>query len=178
MSTQALVHRSRAGPSVPIEVQLDEGAARSEWGGYEIVHASPGLELGVYVLFAPEPDRQQPHEDDEVYFVLDGHGVLEVEGKPVPLETGQAVFGAGGCASPLHGLRAAERACDVRMLVADRLRPWPVHSCPRDRRATGEGWGRVDDDDDDSPGRAGRGSDHPPATRSRVLPSGKPHAAG
>ena len=35
-------------------------------GGYEIVHESPGLELGVYVLVAPEPDRQQPHEDDEV----------------------------------------------------------------------------------------------------------------
>ena len=35
-------------------------------GGYEIVHTSPGLELGVYVLVAPEPDRQQPHEDDEV----------------------------------------------------------------------------------------------------------------
>ena len=27
-------------------------------GGYEIVHESPGLELGVYVLVAPEPDRQ------------------------------------------------------------------------------------------------------------------------
>ena len=30
-------------------------------GGYEIVHESPGLEIGVYVLVAPEPDRQQPH---------------------------------------------------------------------------------------------------------------------
>ena len=49
-------------------------------GGYEIVHQSPGLELGVYVLVAPEPDRQQPHEDDEVYIVLAGNGLLEVEG--------------------------------------------------------------------------------------------------
>jgi hypothetical protein len=39
-------------------------------GGYEIVHESPGLEIGVYVLVAPEPDRQQPHEWDEVYVVL------------------------------------------------------------------------------------------------------------
>lgn len=30
-------------------------------GGYEVVHASPGLEVGVYVLVAPEPDDQQPH---------------------------------------------------------------------------------------------------------------------
>ena len=41
-------------------------------GGYEIVHYSPGLEIGVYVLVAPEPDRQQPHEWDEVYVVLRG----------------------------------------------------------------------------------------------------------
>ena len=44
--------------------------------GYEIVHSSPGLEIGVYVLVAPEPDRQQPHDDDEVYVVLEGTGVL------------------------------------------------------------------------------------------------------
>ena len=31
---------------------------RAAGGGYEIVHESPGLELGVYVLVAPEPDRQ------------------------------------------------------------------------------------------------------------------------
>lgn len=65
-------------------------------GRYEIVHASPGLEVGVYVLVAPEPDRQQPHADDELYYVLEGRGVLEVEGKPVPLEQGQAVFVPAG----------------------------------------------------------------------------------
>ena len=49
-------------------------------GGYEIVHESPGQELGVYALVAPEPDHQQPHADDEVYVVLEGSGMLEVEG--------------------------------------------------------------------------------------------------
>ena len=65
-------------------------------GGYEIVHSSPGLELGVYVLVAPEPDRQQPHEDDEVYVVLDGTGSLEVEGERIDLREGQAVFVPAG----------------------------------------------------------------------------------
>ena len=65
-------------------------------GGYAVVHASPGLELGVYVLVAPEPDRQQPHEDDEVYFVLEGSGTLEVEGKPVALEEGDTIFVPAG----------------------------------------------------------------------------------
>ena len=65
-------------------------------GGYEIVHESPGLELGVYVLVAPEPDRQQPHKDDEVYVILEGTGVLEVEGESTPVAEGDAVFVEAG----------------------------------------------------------------------------------
>lgn len=69
---------------------------REAGGGYEIVHESPGLELGVYVLVAPEPDRQQPHEDDEVYVVLEGSGTLEVEDERIELSEGQAVFVQAG----------------------------------------------------------------------------------
>jgi mannose-6-phosphate isomerase-like protein (cupin superfamily) len=88
------------GPALPpahafdiagVAQRLSEGS-----GGYEIVHSSPGIEIGVYVLVAPEPDRQQPHEDDEVYVVLEGTGVLEVEGKRVELGEGNAVFVPAG----------------------------------------------------------------------------------
>jgi mannose-6-phosphate isomerase-like protein (cupin superfamily) len=65
-------------------------------GGYEIVHASPGLEVGVYVLVAPEPDRQQPHEDDELYLVLEGAGTLEIEGQTMRLDKGHAAFVPAG----------------------------------------------------------------------------------
>ena len=65
-------------------------------GGYEIVHRSPGLELGVYVLCAPEPDTQQPHADDEVYVVLEGRGTLEVEGESFPVAEGDALFVEAG----------------------------------------------------------------------------------
>ena len=75
----------------PVRARLEAGD-----GGYEIVHASPGLEVGVYVLVAPEPDRQQPHADDEIYVVLDGRGTLEVEGERISLERGQAVFVPAG----------------------------------------------------------------------------------
>ncbi len=75
-------------------------------GGYAIVHESPGLELGVYTLVAPEPDRQQPHADDEVYVVLEGSGTLEVEGDPFPLHEGQAVFVPAGAD---HRFTAYER---------------------------------------------------------------------
>ena len=75
----------------------------SEKGGYEIIHQSPGLELGVYVLVAPEPDRQQPHADDEVYVVLEGRGTLEVEGAPVELREGHAVFVPAGAEHRFSG---------------------------------------------------------------------------
>jgi mannose-6-phosphate isomerase-like protein (cupin superfamily) len=65
-------------------------------GGYEIVHRSQGLEVGVYVLVAPEADRQQPHEDDEIYVVLEGRGVLEVEDQRVELCEGSAAFVPAG----------------------------------------------------------------------------------
>jgi mannose-6-phosphate isomerase-like protein (cupin superfamily) len=79
-----------------IEVEAARRRLEAGDGGYEIVHSSPGLELGVYVLVAPEPDHQQPHEDDEVYVVLDGTGVLMIEGEPVPVRPGQAVFVPAG----------------------------------------------------------------------------------
>jgi mannose-6-phosphate isomerase-like protein (cupin superfamily) len=65
-------------------------------GGYEVVHHSPGIEIGVYVLVAPEPDRQQPHADDEVYIVLEGRGVLDVEGAEFPLAEGAVHFVPAG----------------------------------------------------------------------------------
>jgi mannose-6-phosphate isomerase-like protein (cupin superfamily) len=65
-------------------------------GGYEVVHRSPGLEIGVYVLMSPEADRQSPHDDDEVYIVIEGSGVLDVEGKNVDLRQGHAVFVPAG----------------------------------------------------------------------------------
>jgi mannose-6-phosphate isomerase-like protein (cupin superfamily) len=69
---------------------------RAAGGGYEIVHESVGIELGVYVLVAPEADRQQPHADDEVYVVLEGSGTLEVSGENVPVREGNAVFVEAG----------------------------------------------------------------------------------
>jgi mannose-6-phosphate isomerase-like protein (cupin superfamily) len=72
-------------------------------GGYEVVHAAPGLEVGVYVLVAPEPDSQTPHEDDEVYLVVAGSGALDVGGAEVRLSEGDAVFVEAGVAHRFGG---------------------------------------------------------------------------
>src|SRR6478672_10807384 len=87
-----------AGPlPTPHPIDIEAAKARlAEAGGYEIVHQSDGLEIGVYVLVAPEPDRQQPHDDDEVYVVLEGDGMLEIEGEQVALHLGHAAFVPAG----------------------------------------------------------------------------------
>ena len=83
-------------PAHAFDVEAAKKRLAAAGGGYEVVHSSPGIEMGVYVLVAPEPDRQQPHEDDEVYVVLEGSGTLDVEGKSVPVKVGDAVFVEAG----------------------------------------------------------------------------------
>jgi mannose-6-phosphate isomerase-like protein (cupin superfamily) len=80
----------------PIRIREVQRRLQQAKGGYEIVHESPGLELGVYVLVAPEPDRQQPHDRDEIYIVLSGRGTLEVERDAVELGEGDAAFVKAG----------------------------------------------------------------------------------
>jgi mannose-6-phosphate isomerase-like protein (cupin superfamily) len=81
---------------VPVDVAATAARLAGTGGGYEVVHESTGLEIGVYVLVAPEPDRQTPHAFDEIYVVLDGEGDLEVEGTVQRLKEGEAAFVAAG----------------------------------------------------------------------------------
>jgi mannose-6-phosphate isomerase-like protein (cupin superfamily) len=77
-------------------------------GGYEVVYETDRLQVGVYLLAAPEPDMQQPHEWDELYFVLEGSGTLDVEGEKDRLDEGAAAFVAA---------RAAHRFEDYERIV-------------------------------------------------------------
>ncbi|MGZ4419670.1 MAG: cupin domain-containing protein [Gaiellaceae bacterium] len=98
--------KNLTGPMLKVAHAFDVEAVRkrlSEAGGYEVVHSSPGLEIGVYVLVAPEPDRQQPHDDDEVYIVLEGRGVLDVAGQQVELREGHALFVPAGAEHRFSG---------------------------------------------------------------------------
>lgn len=79
-----------------LDIELTRRRLEESGGGYEVVNRSPGLEIGVYVLVAPEPDQQQPHEDDEVYVVLEGRGVLTIEGESIEMTEGKAAFVPAG----------------------------------------------------------------------------------
>jgi mannose-6-phosphate isomerase-like protein (cupin superfamily) len=63
---------------------------RARHGGYEVVHESTGLELGVYV--PPVPDPQSPHAEDEVYVVLESSGAIMIDGVRHELANGDQAF--------------------------------------------------------------------------------------
>ena len=91
------------GTTHPFDIDAVKRRLQTSSGGYEIVHESPGLEIGVYVLVAPEPDRQQPHAYDEVYVVLEGRGTLDVEGTKTELREGNAIFVPAGAEHRFSG---------------------------------------------------------------------------
>ena len=65
-------------------------------GGWEVVHESPNLEVGVLVRIAPTPDPPVRHTADEVYVVLAGEATLEAEGESRRLKPGDTAFVAVG----------------------------------------------------------------------------------
>jgi len=50
------------------------------------------LSCGLYVLPAFSQDRQQPHTEDEVYYVVSGHATISVAGDEQPVGPGSVVF--------------------------------------------------------------------------------------
>ncbi|HWJ31332.1 MAG TPA: cupin domain-containing protein [Gaiellaceae bacterium] len=79
----------------PHAFDIDGPKARlcaTEAGGREIVHDSARLQIGVYTLVAPEPDCERVNAADELYIVLEGRGLLDVEGEQLELREGHAVF--------------------------------------------------------------------------------------
>jgi mannose-6-phosphate isomerase-like protein (cupin superfamily) len=52
----------------------------------------PSLSCGIYVIPAGGHDPQQPHEQDEVYYVLSGEGAIRVRDEVRPVRRGSLVY--------------------------------------------------------------------------------------
>ena len=52
----------------------------------------PDLSVGLYILAAGQPDLQQPHSEDEVYYVISGRATVRVDGRDSPVGPGSVVF--------------------------------------------------------------------------------------
>jgi mannose-6-phosphate isomerase-like protein (cupin superfamily) len=56
----------------------------------------PALSAGVYVLPAGGVDGQQPHTEDEVYYIARGRGFIQVGAESRPVEAGSVVYVKAG----------------------------------------------------------------------------------
>lgn len=70
---------------------------------YEFLR-EPTLSLGLYVLPAGADDRQQPHNEDEVYYVLHGRAHIQVAGEDRPVQSGSIVFVGKHVAHHFHSI--------------------------------------------------------------------------
>ena len=77
-----------------VVVELDRvvEAARAAGDQWREFLRAGMVSAGVYRLPAREIDRQTPHAEDEIYYVLAGRAELEVEGKRQAVEPGSIAF--------------------------------------------------------------------------------------
>lgn len=52
----------------------------------------PTMSCGLYRLAAGAPDLQSPHDEDEVYVVLEGRGRMRVEGEERTVSAGSVLY--------------------------------------------------------------------------------------
>jgi mannose-6-phosphate isomerase-like protein (cupin superfamily) len=52
----------------------------------------PAMSSGLYVLIAGATDKQWPHTEDEIYYVVRGRGKIRIGDKETPVTQGSVVF--------------------------------------------------------------------------------------
>lgn len=62
----------------------------------------PALSMGIYNLPRGESDPQQPHTEDEVYYVVSGRAILRVADQDHPVQPGAVVYVAAGVPHRFH----------------------------------------------------------------------------
>jgi quercetin dioxygenase-like cupin family protein len=62
----------------------------------------PSLSVGLYALSAGATDPQQPHTEDEVYYVVSGRGSIQVGAENRPVEPGSIIFVSAGVEHRFH----------------------------------------------------------------------------
>jgi mannose-6-phosphate isomerase-like protein (cupin superfamily) len=62
----------------------------------------PALSAGLYVLPAGGADPQQPHTEDEVYYVVRGRGSVRVGTDDHPVQPGTVIFVKAGVEHRFH----------------------------------------------------------------------------
>ena len=72
----------------------------------------PVLSAGLYMLAAGAVDMQEPHTEDEIYYVISGRGFIQVDQESRHVEAGSLIFVNANVEHHFHTITE-----DLRMLV-------------------------------------------------------------
>jgi mannose-6-phosphate isomerase-like protein (cupin superfamily) len=72
----------------------------------------PSLSAGLYMLAAGAVDMQEPHTEDEVYYIISGRGLIQVGDESHPVEAGTLVYVKANADHRFHTITE-----DLRVLV-------------------------------------------------------------
>lgn len=72
---------------------------------FELIRV-PAMSAGLYVLQPGEPDRQVPHQEDELYYVVGGTATIRVGAEDRPVAPGTAIFVPAGVKHHFHSIQA------------------------------------------------------------------------
>jgi len=89
---------------------------------YLEVFRTHALSLGLYVLPAGGVDAQQPHKEEEVYYVVSGRAMLRVDDEDRAVQPGSVISRHQGC---LIGFIPSRRSCGF----------WSSSPRPREQRS-------------------------------------------
>ena len=64
----------------------------------------PSLSTGIYRLPAGGVDPQQPHNEDEIYYVISGAGSFTCEGETISASTGSTIYVAARAEHRFHDI--------------------------------------------------------------------------
>ena len=112
--------RGRPAAAQAADVKAVEVFAISEWLDKQAASGKPWLPFlkvpslycGMYVLKAGAEDGQNPHKDDEVYYVESGRGKIRVNGEDNDAVPGGIIFVKAGATHKFHSIEE-----DLKLLV-------------------------------------------------------------
>ncbi len=91
---------------------LDPQPRDADGHGYVDFLSSQKLSVGLAVWPAGSTDRQRPHREDEVYYVISGRGQIRVAGEDRAVKPGSLVLVATNVEHHFHDIEE-----DLRVLV-------------------------------------------------------------
>ena len=91
---------------------IDPQPRDADGHGYVDFLASDLLSVGLAIWKAGATDKQRPHKEDEVYYVISGRGHIRVGEEDRPVRPGSLVFVAAGVEHRFHDIEE-----DLRVLV-------------------------------------------------------------